>query len=88
MPAGWPCSLSRNASETRVSPNTPAAKAGLQKDDVIVSINRDPVDQMHPLNLVLLDFKPGDTATVTINRDGTEQQVPLTFTERPAALDP
>jgi S1-C subfamily serine protease len=78
----------RGAYISEVSPNTPAAKAGLQKGDVILSIDRAPVDQMHPLNLVLLDFKPGDTVTVTINRSGTEQPISLTFVERPATLDP
>lgn len=78
----------RGAYVSEVSPNTPAAAAGLRKGDAIVRIGRAPVDQQHPLNLVLLDFKPGDTVTITINRGGAEQQVSLTFVERPASLDP
>lgn len=78
----------RGAYISDVSPNTPAAQAGLRKDDVIVAINGAPVDRAHPLALVLLDLRPGDTVTITINRDGAEQSVSLTLIERPASIDP
>lgn len=80
--------VSRGAYISDVNVGTPAAKAGLKKDDVIVAINAAKVDRTNPLSLMLLDFKPGDTVMLTINRGGTEQQIPLTFIERPAALDP
>lgn len=79
---------SRGAYISEVSPNTPAARAGLRKDDTIVAINGAPVDRAHPLALVLLDFKPGDTVTITFNRDGAEQQALVTLIERPADIDP
>lgn len=67
-----------------VSPNTPGARAGLRKGDVITAINGASVDGAHPLPLVLLASKPGDTVTVTINRDGAAQQVSVALSERPS----
>lgn len=78
----------RGAYVSEVSPNTPGAQVGLRKGDVILTVNRAPVDRAHPLPLVLLDFKPGETVTLTINRDGIEQQIPVTLIERPADIDP
>ncbi len=78
----------RGAYISDISPDTPAAKAGLRKGDVIVAINGATIDAAHPLGFALLDFKPGDTVSVTINRDGAEQNSPVSLTERPASLDP
>ena len=78
----------RGAYISEVTPNTPAEKAGLRKADVIVAINTTPVDRTNPLTLVLLDFKPGETVTITINRDSTEQKISVTLIERPVSLDP
>jgi 2-alkenal reductase len=71
-----------------VTQGTPATKAGLAKGDVIVRVGPTVIDRPTPLSIVLLDYKPGDTVTLTINRGGTEQPVSVTFVERPAALDP
>jgi S1-C subfamily serine protease len=78
----------RGAYISDITAGTPAAKAGLAKGDVIVKVGNAAVDRPTPLSIVLLDFKPGDTVTLTVNRGGTEQQIPVTFAERPAALDP
>ncbi len=73
---------------SEVTANTPAAKAGLQKGDVITAINGVSVDHSNPLSVILLGFKPGDTITVTINRDGSVQSLSVLLVERPASLDP
>lgn len=78
----------RGAYISDISPNTPATKADLQKSDVIVAINGAKIDAAHPLGVILLDFKPGDTVAVTINRDGVERNNALSLAERPASLDP
>ncbi len=78
----------RGAYISDISPNTPAANASLQKGDVIVAINGAKIDAAHPLNAILLGFKPGETVAVTINRNGTEQNYPVSLAERPASLDP
>jgi S1-C subfamily serine protease len=78
----------RGAYISDVTAGTPAAKAGLTKGDVIVKVGSTIIDRPTPLSIVLLDFKPGDTVALTINRGGNEQTIPITFTDRPAALDP
>ncbi len=80
--------VGRGAYVSDVSSNTPAAQAGIQKGDVIVAINTARVESANPLAVLLLDFKPGETVSVTVNRSGTERQIPVTLAERPASLDP
>lgn len=80
--------VGRGAYVSEAAPDTPAASAGIRKGDVIVAINGVKVEGANPLNALLLDFKPGETVTVTINRDGAERQIPVTLAERPASLDP
>ena len=80
--------VGRGAYVNDVSPNTPAAQAGIEKGDVILAINAETVDSAHPLSVILLDFTPGETVSATINRNGTERQIPVTLVERPASLDP
>ncbi len=78
----------RGAYINDVTAGTPAAQAGLAKGDVIVKVGNTAIDRATPLNIVLLDYKPGDTVTLTINRNGAEQSIPITFVQRPASLDP
>ena len=75
----------RGAYISEVSPNTPGARAGLRNGDVITAINGAPVDGAHPLPVILLNAKPGDTVTLTVNRGGAEQPIAVALIERPAA---
>ncbi len=67
-----------------ISPNTPAAKAGLQDRDIIVKVNDTIIDGTHPLDATLSQFAPGDTVSVEILRDGASVTVSLTLGTRPA----
>ena len=64
--------------------NSPAAKAGLQVNDVILDINGQKIDQDHSLSSLLFTFKAGDTVTVNILRDGKQQKIQATLTVRPS----
>lgn len=52
---------------------TPAAKAGLQKDDVITEINNEEIKNVDALKQKIANAKEGDTFTVKFNRNGTSQ---------------
>ena len=47
---------------------SPAAKAGIQTDDIIVSIDGKPVDSMNSLKTILVDNKLGDKVTINYYR--------------------
>jgi serine protease Do len=72
--------------ENAVVPDGPAAAAGLETDDIIVSINGQPIDTEHPLNAVLTQFSPDQTVVLQILRDGNRQSLEVTLGTRPEGL--
>jgi serine protease Do len=75
----------------RAEANSPAATAGLAKDDVLIQVGDVRVACSYDLERALLDHKPGDTVAVTFRRDGKEQPAKLALQTgeraRPAAQD-
>lgn len=69
-----------------VQPGTAAAAAGLRDGDIITAIEGQPLDANTSLRQVLLQYRPGDTVTLTVLRDGREQSVQVTLGERPSDL--
>lgn len=63
----------------QVVANSPAAKAGLQKGDVIVKVDGSEVKTMDKLNEVKNAKKVGDSMTITVNRGGKEVDVKITL---------
>jgi regulator of sigma E protease len=64
----------------KVDPNSPADKAGIQKDDLIVALNNAPFDTKNPqLFFEQLKTLAGQTASITINHGGTEERLNITF---------
>jgi S1-C subfamily serine protease len=59
--------------------NSPAATAGLQKNDIITAVNGDVLDAKRPLNYRLLPYQPGDKVTLDILRNGQKQQITVTM---------
>jgi 2-alkenal reductase len=71
--------------------NSAADKAGLEEGDVILAIDDHQITPNMSLSQILLDYKPGDTVTLTIlrlDRNDTWQQdtMKLTFGETPQQL--
>ncbi|HEY8910568.1 MAG TPA: trypsin-like peptidase domain-containing protein [Desulfosporosinus sp.] len=64
-----------------VTPNGPAAKAGIVKGDVITKINTAQVQNSSNLIHELYKYKVGDKVTVTYIRDGQTKQVQATLGE-------
>jgi S1-C subfamily serine protease len=68
-----------------VTPNSPAAKAGLKSGDVIVKWNGKPVPEVKEFLRGIAAQKPGDKVELQVLRDGKEQTLTATLAERPAA---
>jgi serine protease Do len=68
---------------SQVSPDSPAAKAGLQEGDVIVSINGTQVEEFNQLRMTVSMMNPGDTANLKVVRNGQTLTVPVQVSEMP-----
>jgi uncharacterized protein YndB with AHSA1/START domain len=60
-----------------------AEAAGLQKDDVILSIGGAPVDNFATLTNALADHRAGDTVPVVLYRAGQKLTLSMTLSKRP-----
>ena len=70
----------------RVVAGGPAARAGLQANDVLVALGDVPIADQQDLQQALAGrFRPGETVAVRIERGGTEQTVTVTLGESPAS---
>lgn len=63
-----------------VMEGSPAAKAGLQSGDVVLSVNGKKTDSAGQLIKVVSGFKPGKTVTVALTRNGERQEVEVKLT--------
>jgi S1-C subfamily serine protease len=61
---------------TEIEPGTPAAQAGLEAGDLVISIDGEPVQSSLDLAAAVRSADPGDTVTLQVLRDG--QTVDLT----------
>jgi putative serine protease PepD len=64
-----------------VVPGGPAAAAGIQPGDVIVSVDGKETPTSEALGDVLADLKPGDSVPVVVRRGGAEQELKVTLGE-------
>lgn len=62
-----------------ISPNGPAAKAGLQEGDVIVKVDNEAIASASDLVLAVRSHNPGDKVDVTYVRDGKEASAEVTL---------
>ncbi|HEY6247855.1 MAG TPA: PDZ domain-containing protein [Pyrinomonadaceae bacterium] len=72
----------RGVGVTRIVKDSPAEKAGLQKDDVILRIDGDNVTSVRKLNRVVSEIAPDQSVRVTISRAGSEQELTATMGRR------
>ena len=66
-----------------VEPDTPAAKAGLKRGDVILRLNGQPVNSANDLRLRISQTAPGTTVKLGVSRDGKMQDFSVTLGELP-----
>jgi serine protease Do len=70
-----------------VDGDTPAAKAGLQKDDVISEIDGKPIASVDELRTRVREIKEGDSIKVTYQRAGKTQTTDIKFPKRLKTAD-
>jgi serine protease Do len=68
---------------SEVSPDSPAAKAGLKRGDVILKLNGTPVEGENDLRLRISQTPPGTDVKLQISRDGKLQDVTVDLAEFP-----
>lgn len=69
---------------TDVTADSPAARGGLRKDDVIVAINNKPFENWNELRLTIAKRRPGDVILMSLIRKGQGSLVRIAVAERPA----
>jgi serine protease Do len=66
-----------------VTPGGPGAKAGLEKGDVIVTLNGQAVSDSQDLRLRISQLAPGETVKLQLYRNGQKRDVSATLQEFP-----
>lgn len=72
----------RGVGVTDVIKDSPAEKAGLHKDDVILRIDGENVTSVRKLNRLVSELAPDQTVRVAFSRGGSEQEVSATIGKR------
>jgi len=72
----------RGVSVTSMTENSPAAKAGVQKGDVILRFDGESVTSVAKLQRLISEAAPQHTARLTISRNGAEQELSVTLGKR------
>jgi 2-alkenal reductase len=66
---------------TKVAAGSPADKAGLKVDDIIISLNNVKMDETHNYLNMLYTYKPGDQVSLGVMRNGKEITLQITLGE-------
>jgi membrane-associated protease RseP (regulator of RpoE activity) len=74
----------RGVGVTEVVKGSPAEKAGLRKDDVILSFNGEAVTSTRKLNRLVSESSADQSVRLTISRGGSEQEISATLGKREA----
>ncbi len=72
----------RGVGVTQVIKDSPAEKAGLRKDDVILRIDGENVTSVRKLNRLVSELAPDQSVRVSFSRGGSEQEVTATVGKR------
>lgn len=72
----------RGVGITEVVKESPAEKAGLRKDDVILKLEGESVTSVRKLTRLVSEVAPDQNVRLTISRSGSEQEVAVTMGKR------
>jgi serine protease Do/serine protease DegQ len=60
-----------------ISPDGPADKAGLKRNDAVLAIDGKPVDSREELRFIIAQSLPGSTVNLSVVRDGKTRSIPV-----------
>lgn len=75
--------LRGNEEGPAVLPNSPAQKAGLQAEDIILEINNEQINQEHSLVVILQKYIVGDKIKLKVLREEKEINLEVVLEEKP-----
>ncbi len=83
METNYGALIVRGASEDELAivPGSPADKAGLVENDIILKVNDQVIDSDHSLARQLQKYNPGDTVILTVMHAGQEKTIQATLEE-------
>jgi putative serine protease PepD len=67
-----------------VAPDSPAARAGIQPGDLVVSVDGKAMENYSEMVAAIRGHKPGDKVSLVVVRGGNETTITATLTQRPA----
>lgn len=73
----------RGIAVERVEPNSPAAQAGLQPNDVIVRFNGEDVTSVRKFQRLVSEVAPDHQVKITVLRSGNDRELTATLGKRP-----
>ncbi|PIQ77996.1 hypothetical protein COV82_02195 [Candidatus Peregrinibacteria bacterium CG11_big_fil_rev_8_21_14_0_20_46_8] len=71
----------RSRGEFGIIPDSPAEKAGLRIDDVILEVNAEKIDENNELSMIVREHAPGDTLRLKVWRGGEILNITVTLEE-------
>ncbi len=71
-----------NMTDFAVIPGSPADKANIVENDIILRVNGKKIDEEHPLSSLISEYSIGDEITFSIWHKGKESDVKITLEER------
>ncbi|HZN08166.1 MAG TPA: PDZ domain-containing protein [Pyrinomonadaceae bacterium] len=80
--ARYHMSQPRGVGITQVVQGSPAEKAGLRKDDVILRLDGENITSVRKLNRLVSEIAPDQSVRVTVSRNGAEQELTATVGKR------
>ncbi len=83
LPADYGALLRGNEDGPAVEPNSPAAKAGLRAEDIILELNGRKITRDLLLTDVISEFNVGDAVTLKVSRGGREITLKAALAKRP-----
>jgi len=72
----------RGVGVTRIVKDSPAEKAGLHKDDVILRVDGENISSVRKLNRIVSELAPDQSVKITVSRGGSEQDITATIGKR------